>query len=369
MTSRPLTAVLVVTSLTAHLFSGSACMPRPGVSPPGAANYLFPAPYLVRAHSGAHQWLYGFIDSSGTWVVPPQYEVVHPFNEGLASVRKESRLGWVDRRGNEVVPPRFVDLGFTFSEGVIAVGIGDQEEMFADREGERAFVHRFRQVRPFADGVAFVRLLGDNKWSMIRRDGAMVAADAFDDCGIRFSDGLGAVRIDRHWGFVGLSGELAVPCRYRFAGRNSFGLAPVANTDGLWGYIDRTGTLRIPFGYRGARSFSEGHGAVRTHSGWGFIDTSGDAVVLPRYDEVHDCSEGLAGVRTGNRWGFVDMAGREVIPPRYSLVLPFRGRRAWTTLFERDEKGKSARFVAAYIDPAGRPVWRTVLGSESLRSP
>lgn len=60
--------------------------------------------------------VWGLIDNQGTFVVPPQYEDVHCFSDGLAAA-KRSRWGFIDRAGNFVIAPQFFGVG-DFSEGL-----------------------------------------------------------------------------------------------------------------------------------------------------------------------------------------------------------------------------------------------------------
>ena len=62
----------------------------------------------------------GFIDKAGRQVIPPRYENAQPFSEGLAAVKIEGKYGYIDRSGKMVIPPRFKDAG-PFSEGLALI--------------------------------------------------------------------------------------------------------------------------------------------------------------------------------------------------------------------------------------------------------
>lgn len=59
---------------------------------------------------------WGLIDNQGTLVVPPQYDDIHCFSEGLAAAKRE-RWGFIDRAGKFVIAPQFFGVG-DFSEGL-----------------------------------------------------------------------------------------------------------------------------------------------------------------------------------------------------------------------------------------------------------
>jgi hypothetical protein len=63
---------------------------------------------------------WGFIDRSGKLIVEPHYEAVGDFSEGLAWVKVDGRVGYVDKQGQTVVPPTLAE-GKEFRGGRAAV--------------------------------------------------------------------------------------------------------------------------------------------------------------------------------------------------------------------------------------------------------
>ncbi len=51
---------------------------------------------------------------------------------------------------------------------------------------------------------------------------------------------------------------------------------------------------------------------------WGFVDDNDVTMITYSFDEVRPFSEGLAGVRIGEEWGFVNLGGELVIPFRFT---------------------------------------------------
>jgi len=117
--------------------------------------------------------LAGYVDESGTWVIPPQYwdagsfseglarvavktekgakigfidkkgawlvkdlDDARPFSEGLALVWQNGECGYIDATGAVVIPIPFVIDGFDFSGGVARVGGGfDGSPSYIDKTG------------------------------------------------------------------------------------------------------------------------------------------------------------------------------------------------------------------------------------------
>lgn len=51
---------------------------------------------------------------------------------------------------------------------------------------------------------------------------------------------------------------------------------------------------------------------------WGFVDDKNVTMITYSFDDVRPFSEGLAGVRVGKDWGFVNLGGELIIPFRFS---------------------------------------------------
>ena len=86
---------------------------------------------------------YGFIDKTGQMVIEPQFIDVHDFTEGLAAVRVfkdgEHLWGFIDRTGKMVIEPQWDDALF-FVNGLCLViineaGLTHEEIMYGSGEG------------------------------------------------------------------------------------------------------------------------------------------------------------------------------------------------------------------------------------------
>lgn len=64
----------------------------------------------------------GFIDTSGKFIIPPIYEFVSSFSEGLACVKQDGKWGFIDMAGKVVIPLQYDDWSF-FKDGLAWVKI------------------------------------------------------------------------------------------------------------------------------------------------------------------------------------------------------------------------------------------------------
>lgn len=192
---------------------------------------------------------YGYVNSTGKYVLEPQYENALPFSDFLAAVKKNGRWGYINGEGKFIIEPSFEDA-YLFSEQTAAVKL-------------------------------------DGKWGFINRAGKFLIEPKYEDAAL-FRQGLAAVKWDGKWGFVAKTGEMIVPPRFQqvyFFQEDRCG----AWTDGKWGFIDRRGEFVIPPKYDEVLAFSEGLAAVN----------------------LGGKLEGE--IFGGGTWRFVNAEGREVI--------------------------------------------------------
>jgi hypothetical protein len=146
--------------------------------------------------------------------------------------------------------------------------------------------------------------------------------------GIRFSEGLIAVRQDRKLGYMDLDGNIAIEPRYDQGGEFAEGFAAV-QLEGHWMFIDKAGavTAEFPAGVAFAEPLSDGLSLVsadRDQSGrkFGYVDRAGHWAIKPNWDDAQSFHEGLAYV--GN-WKdgkavYIDHKGRIIWEGRNSQL-------------------------------------------------
>jgi hypothetical protein len=166
--------------------------------------YAFNSGLLPAASGG--KW--GFMDTTGKWVIDPQFEGVAGFADGRAPVKVGGRIGYVDLTGKFVVNPQY-DQGNEFDEGYAS----------------------------FANG---------GKWGFIDTGGKEVCAAKFLAVG-NFSDGLAPAQTEDGWGFTDKTCKLVVSPRFDSAASFQNGLAHVTAL-GKEAYVTTTGAFVVdPF--------------------------------------------------------------------------------------------------------------------------
>ena len=260
-----------------------------------------------------------------------EYEYVGEYSDGLAMVQLNGKYGFIDKSGTLVIPCKYDDSN-SFREGLAAVtlngndGYITQTEIWYDYAGKN-----------LSNNLRLVKLNG--KYGFIDKSGTEVIPCKYDEAD-SFREGLAKVVLKGKYGFVDKTGTEVIPCKYDAAESFSEGIAKakLKGNDGYitqtgiwydnadknlsdnlrrvllndkWGFVDKTGTLVIPCKYDSADSFSGGVAMVLLNDKWGFVDKTGTEVIPCKYDEVRGLRDGLARVKLNGKWGTVNKSGVE----------------------------------------------------------
>lgn len=296
----------------------------------------------------------GFVDQKGNVIVPAKYCSVADFKEGRAWVANEEGdeywCGYIDLDGKEVVPIKYrAALGeggysdISFSEGLAAVDMrtdnGDSPIYgYIDKMGNEVIPAKFRDVEDFRNGIASVRFDFDDPAVYIDKTGKVLTAKELKSHHeiVTFWQG------DK-MGLKHLDGNVVVPGEYDIIQNYSEGMAAVCKGN-RWGYVDSFGNNIIPCLYHSrlfydngvmdgwgeygapdeANDFHEGLVMIMKNGKAGFLDKQGNVAISFLYERAKDFSEGFAAVKKAGKWGFINKEGKNVIPCQYDKVASFR---------------------------------------------
>jgi hypothetical protein len=102
--------------------------------------------------------LHGFIDEQGRWLITPRSgETAGFFSEGLLAVKTDSLWGYMDRTGVFVIPPRY-SFAQPFSEGLASTERW-RESGYIDHNGEWQIAPHYVLAQSFYHGLAFVSVI------------------------------------------------------------------------------------------------------------------------------------------------------------------------------------------------------------------
>lgn len=187
----------------------------------------------------------GFIDHSGSEIIPVIYSLGTDFDEGVAIVYKDDKAGVIDTNGNIVVPFTYSYLR-GFDEGTAVASIDSNTYGYIDRTGRIILPFKYELALPMHDGIAMVAK--ENLWAFVDSTGRNITSfkyhikiNEYEFVGPRYSEGFEPVMIGNFYGFVEVI----------------------------------TGKELTPFKYDNAENFKEGKAIVRIWEKRGYIDING----------------------------------------------------------------------------------------------
>jgi len=99
---------------------------------------------------------YAFIDKTGAFAFPKQFDGAAPFREGLAAVASKQKWGFIDKSGKLVIPMEYDAIASdAFFEGLAGVFKGGRAG-FIDRSGAVVVPLQYKSVQAFSEGLAAV---------------------------------------------------------------------------------------------------------------------------------------------------------------------------------------------------------------------
>lgn len=204
---------------------------------------------------------YGMIDMKNNEVFPIKWEILTSMFDGLCFAGDDNGLALYNKKFKRLTKPIYSELvGKT--EGRILVA-RDGKYGFLDEKGNEVIPCQYEAAGLFNEDRTNVTLNG--KCGIIDSKGKVILPIQFDNSGYRgeayrYHDGLALIEKDGKYGYADKEGNLVVyPCfdnAYQFAN----GLAPV--NIGLWGYIDTTGDFFITPVFDMASPFEWGRAEV-----------------------------------------------------------------------------------------------------------
>ena len=311
----------------------------------------------LAAYKTANLW--HFIDYQGKDIFPPiELENVLGYNEGMIAVSKNiqgiEKWGFINLSGEFVIPVQY-DKVHLFSNGFAVVATFQNDVnfpvqyKFINKKGKDVFHHTYIDVSDFSKkGLAYT-LTKDKKSTYINTAGNVVI-DLGKEIGNAFYNGIAAVS-DEHYlyGFIDNTGKKIIDNKYPNAGKYYEGLIAIETT-GKYAYIDINDSIRIHARFDYAHDFKEGRAFVgdlypyRFKIRWGVIDTNGKFIANYKYTVIKDFSEGLAAVRDSVSWGYISSDCKYSIPSQFYNTGSFIDGLAWASIKNKrygfiDKKG------------------------------
>lgn len=275
-------------------------------------------PYSGGFAQGSDGWKFYYCDTKGK-PLPGFHASTTPFSEGMAAVGvnparfappnpgkamewSPTKWGFIDSTGTMVIPANYWSVG-SFSHGLAPVLVGGSAgDMCTGPRG--------------------------GSWGYINKRGELVIKPAYQGAD-EFSEGLAVVHVkDQGAGYIDTTGKMVIePRQFSVAWSFHDGVARIRGSEELgnpgwhdFGYIDKQGKVTLfPKGIS-VGDYSEGIAPARDKPTWnglewvqgrfGYVDKRGDWVIKPQFDHAGMFKDGVAAVSLDGAVGWIEKSGK-----------------------------------------------------------
>jgi len=238
---------------------------------------------LFLPYKGDDKW--GFINQSGTIVIPAGFDGVDFFHEGIAVVSVNDKLGYINKSGSTIIKPQF------------------------------------DEANAFSNGVAVFQK--DNGYGLLDRSGVVLLDPIYKDISLCSENRFFALK-DSLYACYSVDGKQLLTPQFNEVSAFENSKAIVAKNSG-WGVIDTLGNPVIDFKYDNIRAVAQNYLATKDTKTI-FFSTLGDTLFAADSIEISAFSEGFALIIKNNKIGVVNKNGQLVLKytfDNYSNALIF----------------------------------------------
>lgn len=198
--------------------------------------------------------------------------------EGLLPILRNSRVGYVNLQGREVIPPIYD----TINEGGSFARAASDGKIVVKRDGQFGVINGKNQtIVPFSKAISNIdnfnnghaKVYKGKAVSWVNSDGNPTADPTKPRATSSAASAVSNPKNPPENIAVNQNTQKPAPPKAPFTTLQAH------QQDGRWGFVDDDGTIMITYSFDEARPFSEGLAAVRIADEWGFLNLGGDLVV------------------------------------------------------------------------------------------
>lgn len=269
--------------------------------------------------------LYGLVDTSGLEIVPPKYQYIWNFQEGLIGFStNEGKSGFIDKKGKIIIQGIKGNV-YAFSNGVAKVEsyISDNNKLYyyIDRTGKIILKPSMKDVEwyeDFFEGLASFKQKSSQLIGLIDKQGQVVLKPKFQDISY-FDNGLAAAKLNDKYGFINKTGAFVISNEYEEF--KSFERELILVKKGkFYGAINRNGKEVIPFKYSELEEYKDSILIFSIDNHYYFYKSNGQLIFditinEDENDNVGGVNYGYAAISLSKETLFVNAQGKQIKIP------------------------------------------------------
>lgn len=273
---------------------------------------------------------WGYIDTKGQELIPCMYNGgISCFSDGVCVVFHDKKPALIDTKNNIIIPfGIYQGIGICFNN-TIPVKKGEKWGLIDKNNNILVdFIYDDLKNSAISNCNLFAAQKSD-KWGIIDRLGEIREDFIYDE--IIFdskhvpydNSGYWKIRKDSRFAlYSSIKGKFITKFTYDCIGTESYGLFEV-NIDDKYGFINNKGQEIIPIIYDATgQTFSEGLTYIKSDSKYGMINNSDEIIIPIEYKSINNSSENLIVVQNSQKqYGVINHANKVVIPfGKYDII-------------------------------------------------
>ena len=277
---------------------------------------------------------YIYTNEKGLFINKYDKEVFEKSEKDSLVVKKNDKMGVINKLGEEVVNCEYDDI--TFIDGYIAVAVKDEKIEYTDIRNKKKleYDHIIKSYVLGSKKEIYRAVVKNKKCGIINSTSKEVIPVQYDNMAID-SDGFRVIKNNK-FGFLDLKGKIILPCKYDYLGEFSEGLA-LSGRKYDWTYINKKGKKVLHFKYETMGNLSNGLIPVKNNGKWGYINKKGKKIIDFKYEDMGNLSNGLIPVKNNGKWGYINKKGKKIIDFKYDDMKQFEN--GYATVMQNDEWG------------------------------
>ena len=277
---------------------------------------------------------YIYTNEKGLFINKYDEEVFEKSEKDSLVVKKDDKMGVINKLGEEVVNCEYDDI--TFIDGYIAVAVKDEKIEYTDIRNKKKleYDHIIKSYVLGSKKEIYRAVVKNKKCGIINSTSKEVIPVQYDNMAID-SDGFRVIKNNK-FGFLDLKGKIILPCKYDYLGEFSEGLA-LSGRKYDWTYINKKGKKVLHFKYETMGNLSNGLIPAKYNGKWGYINKKGKKIIDFKYEDMGYLSNDLIPVKNNGKWGYINKKGKKLIDFKYDDVNQFEN--GYATVMLNDEWG------------------------------
>ena len=261
----------------------------------------------------------GYTDSTGSWLIEPEYDDAGFFYNGIAGVERNEKMGLINKK-NELI----VDFIFDDVETDSELYVVSSNDFFGiiNRNGDFIFDTLYQDISLLNDG--FVCAQKDSLYAFYDRSGVKLTEEVYDFV-LNFNSGVCPVSINGKRGLLDLDLQLVIPCIHEAIYPFSDSLFIIVNNDNFRQLCNRDGRVINDSLFQEIHRTENGIALCVKDDKIGYLDKNGKQIIENRfepyvdYDLLGNFIDGRAIVYN-DKFGIIDSTGEFLLKPKYKFI-------------------------------------------------